>query len=105
MKKEIDLIPKTGALINVYFRKGTGKIIGQFHRKICLIVKETQETSPRKREVWNCEVINSFPNVIDICPIKNIGRYTKGKKFIKTETIFPKKRNRIQSQKIVIEKI
>lgn len=105
MKKEIDFMPIIGSLISVCFRKGKGKLIGQHYKKIALIVKETAETSPQKREVWECEVINSFPNVIDICPIKKIGRYTKSKKFIKNETIIPKKRNRIKISTTIAEKI
>ena len=103
MQKEVNLMPKTGDLITVYFRKGKGKIVGQFYRKICLIVKETAGETPKTREVWQCEVINSFPKVIDICPVKNIGRYTKKKNFKKAEIIIPKKRNRITSKKITLK--
>lgn len=83
----------------VHFRMGKDNIvIGNLGRKICLIV-ETISTNhtPRPNELWLCSIINVFPNVIDICPLKHLSN-TKTE-----EPLVRKKRSRTSN--IIIEKV
>ena len=96
--------PQKDGKIYVKFRRGReNSAIGQYGRKICLVVETLPENDPVKiGEIWLCRIVEVFPNCIDVCPIKIFPQKTAIIEPQKTEV---KKRKRIRIENFTIEKV